>query len=235
MRTQAQATRVRLGAARRTARHHRDELKFRRRYGFAPPPPWADLTGYDPMLDTLRERGLLTVPGDVLEIGVLLGGGTYKLSQLLVREAPMKRVIAVDVFDPDFDQTECLQGVSMADFYRSYFDEVGADRDQRSVYDEVTAGCSNIVTLAEDSATVALPTEALCFAFVDGNHSAEYVRGDFEKVWGLLSPGGIVAIHDYGHDIPQVTHTITAVLGERPTEVARTWVDKITLFVQRER
>lgn len=186
------------------------------------------------MLDLLLERRLLELPGDVLEIGVLLGGGTYKLSRLLSLEAPAKKVIAVDVFDPDFDQTECLEGVSMADFYRDYFEEVGADRDQRSVYDGVTRNRPNLVTLEADSATVEVPAEALCFAFVDGNHSAEYVRSDFETVWRLLSPGGVVAIHDYGHDLPPVTHTVNELIGRHAGEIARLWVRDITIFVQRE-
>ena len=186
------------------------------------------------MLDVLRDTGALHLPGDVLEIGVLLGGGSYKLAKLLEREAPDKRLIAVDVFDPSFDRTACLDGTPMADFYLRYFDQIGAERDQRAIYDEVTASCANIVTLAEDSATVELPTKALCFAFVDGNHSAEYVRSDFEKAWALLSPGGIIAIHDYGHDLPPVTHTVHKLLGEHAEDVARVWLSGIIIFVQRE-
>lgn len=79
-----------------------------------------------------------------------------------------------DVFDPEFDRTKCLSGLPMADVYRTLFDRIGTDRDQRSIYDEVVSGCTNVVTLAEDSASVELPTDALCFAFVEGNHSAEY-------------------------------------------------------------
>jgi len=34
------------------------------------------------------------------------------------------------------------------------------------------------------------------FVFVDGAHSADYVRNDSEKGWQMLRPGGIIAWHD---------------------------------------
>lgn len=86
------ANRAREYGSRLTLR--RDQLRFQRRHGLRPPPWWSDLTGYDAFLDILRERKVLEVPGDVLEIGVLFGGGTYKLAKMLAREAPQKRVIA---------------------------------------------------------------------------------------------------------------------------------------------
>ncbi len=59
----------------------------------------------------------------------------------------------------------------MADPYRDGL----RGRDQRSVFDEVTAACRNIMVLAEDCARVELPAQRLCFAYVDGNHAPDYV------------------------------------------------------------
>ena len=66
----------------------------------------------------------------------------------------------------------------------------------------MTAGLDNIRVIVGDSAEVDLPAEQVAFAFIDGNHAATYVRSDFEKVWKLLSAGGLVAFHDYDHDLP---------------------------------
>src|SRR5690349_12978634 len=53
--------------------------RFKRRWGFEPPPPWSDWVGYETLLDELDRHGIDKVEGDLLEIGALLGGGTAKL------------------------------------------------------------------------------------------------------------------------------------------------------------
>ena len=169
------------------------------------------------------------VPGDIVEIGVLLGGGTYKLCHWAALNAPNKQVISIDIFDATVDVTLCAGGKTMAALY----EEALAGRDQREVFDEVTRDCTNLTVIAEDSARVELPCEQIAFAYVDGNHSAPYVRSDFELVWSKLSPGGVVGFDDYGGDIPEVTHTLHELLGEHATEVARVWVDGPTLLIER--
>jgi hypothetical protein len=174
-------------------------------------------------------HGVADVPGDVVEVGVLLGGGTYKLCRYFERRAPTKRVYAIDVFDPTFDVAVSAGGPVMADLYL----EVLAGREQREVFDEVTRDCWNLVVVAEDSAQAHLPAERFAFGFVDGNHTASYVRNDFELVWPRLSPGGILAFHDYGVDHPAVTHTVHALIGEHADDVGRLWVEDRIIFLQR--
>ncbi len=41
-------------------------LRFRRRWGFAPPPPWSDWVGYEVLLEEIERFGLDRVDGDVL-------------------------------------------------------------------------------------------------------------------------------------------------------------------------
>jgi hypothetical protein len=205
---------------------------FRRRWGFEPPPPWSDWVGYDTLLAEIERNGLARVEGDVLEIGSFLGGGTAKLCGWLARHSPDKRVITVDVFDPSFDPTTTLQGWPMGELYAKALE----GRQQRDVFDEVTAGCSNLVAVAGDSTTVEIPAERLAFAFIDGSHVAEHVRADFETAWERLSPGGIAAFHDYGGDVPGVTHTLHERIGAHAGEIARVWTRRPTLlFVQRAR
>lgn len=205
---------------------------FRARWGFAPPPRWSDWSGYEQLLSVIEEHELEAIEGDVLEIGVLLGGGTYKLCRHFARMAPDKQVYALDVFDPDVDLTTCEAGTPMADLYRNALQ----GRDQRSVFHEVTAGCHNLAVLAQDSAQVELPAQRLCFAYVDGNHAADYVRNDFELAWSRLSPGGIVGLDDYGRDLPQVTETVHRLVGEHAREIERVWPDEGGhVFVKRKR
>jgi len=199
--------------------------RFLRRFGFLPPPAWATLTAYDHILDALRSADL--PDGDVVEIGVFLGGGVAQLA----RAAPQRRVIAVDVFAPSVDATETGTGRSMAGIYR----HVLGEGDQRELYDAVTAGLANVETVVGDSAEVELPTDRVAFAHIDGNHDPAYVRGDFEKVWARTVPGGVVAFDDYGHDLPQVTETIDALRRERAAEIAEFWVAGVKTAFLRKR
>jgi hypothetical protein len=205
---------------------------YRARWGFTPPPSWSDWSSYEHMLRVIQRERIADVPGDVLEVGVLLGGGTYKLCQYFERVAPSKRVIAIDIFDPDFDLTPAGDGRTMAELYA---DALGG-RGQREVFDEVTRDCANLTVLAADSAKVELPTDRIAFAYVDGNHSAAYVRSDFELVWSRLSPGGVIAFDDYGLDLTEVTYTLHDLIGEHAGEVERMWLGgegKKIIFIQR--
>jgi SAM-dependent methyltransferase len=205
--------------------------RFRRRWGFEPPPSWSDWVGYEILLGEIERHGIDRVEGDVLEIGALLGGGTAKLCGWFGRNSPAKRVIAVDVFDPAFDPTTTVEGWPMKDLY---LNAVG-ERSQREIFDEVTAGARNLDVVVGDSTKVEIPTGRLAFAFVDGSHVAEDVHADFETVWQRLSPGGLVAFHDYGGDLPGVTHTLHERIGRHADEIARVWTRQpMVLFVLRE-
>ena len=205
-------------------------LLFRVRWGFRPPPTWSDLTGYELLLAEMERAGVLSVDGDVVEIGVFLGGGTYKLARFLEERAPSKRVYAIDIFDPDFDATPSTGGFTMADFY----DKLLRGRSQRAVYDDVTRGLANLTTIEGDSRTVDIPARKVCFAYIDGNHEPEYVRSDFERVWERTSPGGVVAFDDYGDDLPEVTRAVNELVGAHSAEIARVWTAGLkAFFVQR--
>jgi hypothetical protein len=135
------------------------------------------------------------------------------------------------VFDPSFDATETAEGLPMETLY----DAALQGRDQRGVFDDLTAGCSNLSVVVGDSTKVDLPSDPLAFAFVDGSHVAEDVHADFETVWQRLSPGGVAAFHDYGGDLPGVTHTLHDRIGQHASEIAQVWTRPEVLFVQRER
>jgi Methyltransferase domain len=211
-------------------RARRAASRFHSRWGFDPPPPWSDSVGYEVLLEEIERHGLDRVEGDALEVGALLGGGTAKLCGWFAAHAAAKRVIAVDVFDPDFDPTETVQGWTMRELYAH---RIG-DRNQRAVFDDVTRGCANLIVVAGDSTSVEIPADRLAFAFVDGSHVPEDVRSDFELVWDRLTPGGLAAFHDYRADLPAVTDTLDACVAAHADEIERVWSrSPAILFVQR--
>jgi hypothetical protein len=178
-------------------------------------------------------KGVLDVPGDVVEIGSFCGGGTYKLAKTLLSKHSDKTVFAVDCFDITFDNAECTDGVRMARYYA----EVLGGRSQKEMFSRVTRGLQNVVAIAEDSRRVNLPTDAVCFAFIDGNHAPDYVRNDFRLVWEKLSGAGVVAFHDYEYNLPLVTLTLDDLCAQHRNEIQGSYVDaqKHILFIQKRR
>ncbi len=202
---------------------------FKVRWGFDAPPAWADWSRYERFLALAESHRTRRGPRRRRRDRRAARRRHLQALPLVRAQRPGKRVIAVDVFDPTFDITTCSDGERMADLYQ----EALAGREQRSVFDTVTASCTNLTVIAGDSAAVELPCEAISFAYVDGNHSAAYVRSDFELVWDRLSPGGVVGFDDYGADIAEVTHTLHEMIGEHASEIARVWVDWRTLLIER--
>ena len=153
-----------------------------------------------------------------------------------------KRVIAIDVFDPDFDHSPNVAvdelgrptgaGQEMADVYRREMAQAGVS-DQRATFDAITAGCANLVVVPGDSTRVQIPTDRLCFAFIDGNHDRAFVHADFETAWSRLSPSGVVALHDYGYDLPEITEEVHTLIGAHASEIARVWTSGWIIFLQR--
>lgn len=206
------------------------KLLFTNKYGFSPPPAWSDMSEYEILLDMIIQNKIYQLNGHFVEIGAFLGGGTYKLSQLLRKLAPEKKIYAIDIFEPTFDNSVCTRGFTMSDLYQRALE----GKDQYKIYKQVTENCKNVITIREDSMKVSLPCEKICFAYVDGNHNSEYVRSDFFLVWKKLVSNGMVAFDDYGCDLPQVTKTIHDLISENRNEVKRIWTQGVkTIFIQK--
>lgn len=224
-----------LAAARDRVERGREAIGYRRRWGFWPPPAVTDMSGYQTLMGLLELSDIDRVPGDFVEIGVAAGGGTYQLANWLRQKGLDRRVYAIDVFDPGFDDTRASDGRTMADVYAEFLSRGGKRAgSQRELFDTVTTGLDSIIVLAGDSATVALPFEQVSFAHIDGNHSYEYVRGDFERLWPKVSSGGVVAFDDYGLDLPMVTRAVDELLEEHAAEISSRWLFGKTLALKRD-
>jgi hypothetical protein len=172
------------------------------RLGWAAPP--LDLVGYETLVEHIQRSGCCAIPGDFIEVGAFLGGGTVKLANLA--RSCGKRVWVVDIFDPGFDLTENSAGTPMATVYHGYLGRGSQERVFRLVTRPVAG---TLVVLKQDSRAVVLPPDLrFAFGFIDGNHDPEYVKSDFHLVWDRLAPGGLLGLHDYGGDLPEVTRAI---------------------------
>lgn len=201
------------------------------KYGFPPPPEGTDMVGYEALIDFMKANRILELPGDLVEVGAFCGGGTYKLGKFLSQKATRKKVYVIDCFDTGRDTTQCTAGARMTQLYAQHLD----GRSQKEVFCQVTRGIPNIEVIEEDSKCARIIAETVCFAFIDGNHAPEYVRNDFYLVWGKLAPGGVVAFHDYGYDLPQVTAALDKLCAQHREEISNRFVNekKHILFIQK--
>jgi hypothetical protein len=189
------------------------------------------MVGYEALIDFIIKRGATHVAGDFIEIGAFLGGGTLKLARLA--RSLGKKVWVIDVFDPGFDATRNTGGVEMRELYAAALRRASQEKVFRAVIRPVQPW---INVIKEDSRTVQLPAGVrFAFGFIDGNHDPAYVHSDFRLVWGQLSPGGWLGLHDYGGDLPQTTGAIDSLISEHQHEiqtVARI-PDKTAIFLQK--
>jgi len=208
-----------------------EDCLYAKKYGFFPPPSFADISGYEVLLDTIIKEKLYLLEGDIVEIGAFLGGGTYKLSKLMEALGVDKIVYAIDTFDFRSDESTSTSGERMSDLYG----EILKGRNQFDIYSKITMNCKNVVTLISDSKNVVLPCDKVCFAYIDGNHSPDYVRNDFYLVWNKLVSHGVVSFDDYGYDLPQVTKTIHKLIGEESERILKLWTaGGKRIFIEKE-
>lgn len=197
---------------------YRMQCRRNTKNGIVNVPYGTDLVGYETLILRLRALGIEKVPGDFVEIGAFLGGGSMKLATFGKSLSPQRKLFVVDVFDPNFDWTCTNSGRAMAELYAGFMKGFGS-LSQMEVFKKVTAGVDNIECLVGDSKNLVVPSERLAFAFIDGNHDPDYVDNDFHKVWPLIQSGGVVAFHDYGGDLPQTTAAIDKIEADHKAEI----------------
>lgn len=172
------------------------------------------LADYNFMIKYLAKNKIYLLDGDIVEIGALMGGGTKKIAQFFANFE--KRVHSIDIFNPDADNTRTVRGESLAKFYRALLGK----RLMREIFDQNTKRQKNITIYPKDSREITFPhSMRLCFAFIDGNHSPEYVEYDFNLVWKHIVSGGIIAYDDYEGDMPQTTQAIKKVIEIHKEEI----------------
>lgn len=171
------------------------------------------LADYSGNLDILN--GLDDVPGDVLEIGALTGGGTRALGGWANSHG--RTMVVIDVFMPSLDRTVNTDDREMAEIYHEVLH--GADNWQLFAYN--TTSVERMMIYRMRSSEVVFPqNQRFCFAFIDGSHAYKDVLADARLVWPAISPGGWMAFDDYGHDLPEVEMAIDEFAAEIAPEIA---------------
>lgn len=178
-----------------------------------------DFVGYETLIDYINKTGAYKLDGDMLEIGAFMGGGSRKLANYCGNHG--KNLLVIDVFDPNFDKTMNNRGQAMNWIYH----KILGSKNLEYLFDKNTKDEKNIIVYKKDSKEVKLPSNTkLCFSFIDGNHDPEYVENDFKLAWERTVPKGIISLHDYGRDLPQVTEAIQKTINKNLEDIARTEV-----------
>jgi len=145
-------------------------------------------------------------PASMLEIGTANGGTLLALARSC---APDACVISVD-----------LPGGAFGGGYPRW---------KRPIYEAFAATGQRLHLLRGDShgpemlsaVATLLEGRPLDFLFIDGDHSYEGVRSDFERYGALVRPGGLIALHDI------VAPTADSAPVNDPGEVPRFWQELV--------
>lgn len=132
-------------------------------------------------IETLYKTVCRLAPKTVLEIGTARGGTLYLWTQAAAEDAT---IVSVDLPGGKFGGAypDCR-----IPFYRAFAREsqhvhlLRRDSHERATYDEVHRLFG------------ARPVD---FAFIDGDHTYQGVKADFQLYGPLVRPGGLIAFHD---------------------------------------
>lgn len=164
--------------------------------------PWQVRSEIEGVLDMLRERP----PRTVLEIGTSVGGSLFLFARAA---APDALLISVDLPHGEFGGGYPRW---RAPLYRSF-----ASGDQRV---ELIRGDSHRQETV-DRVRELLRGRPVDFLFIDGDHTYEGVKRDFEMYRSLVAPDGMIGFHDI---VPEKASSETFQGGDVPrfwSEVAQ--------------
>jgi len=184
------------------------------RLGHSSPNPWirksAEILGWlhEGEHELLWELAMRPGNGHILEIGSWLGKSTCILTGACIERGDSSRVVTIDTFcmDGSFRQTSYYQLLH---------------RKQHGTFYEFIENAKHfgfsehVIPIATYSQNTVFLLQHIPFrlAFIDGRHDYDGVRSDIEMVLPLVSPGGVIAIHDVGERYPEIDAAIMDVLN----------------------
>lgn len=138
-------------------------------------------------------------PENLLEIGTHIGASTIFFAETLRRNSPTAHMTTVDIMDVNQQQGPWKKcGLKMTP--RDYLHHLNlADR----------------VTFCAMSSAHFLQTtgERFDFIFLDGDHAASTVYNEISWALRLLSPGGVILLHDFYPDAQPLFHDRNIIPG----------------------
>lgn len=143
------------------------------------------MSRYDQLIALVRERQ----PGTILEIGAWNGRRALEMLQA----CPTARYIGFDLFETADDITD------REEFNVKSHSTAAAVRQRLLGHDVLLVQGNTRDTLPPFSAS---HPNQVDLAFIDGGHSVETIRGDWECVRTMMKPGGVVIFDDYYSGMP---------------------------------
>jgi hypothetical protein len=166
----------------------------------------------------VQMRTMVPKDATIIEIGCYFGESTL---EWLREPTNVGRIICVDPYIPYSLDKEWEQGGRQLpmDFVYQEF--------KRNVLDKQD-NVQHIRQLSDDAVT-SIPDQSVDLVYIDGNHEYEYVKRDITNYMKKVKPGGILAGHDYGGALVEVTWAVDETIG-RPDRVFRdqSWMKRIT-------
>ena len=143
---------------------------------------------------TLIEEIEKAPPGNVLEIGIYLGGNLILAGKALQDLGRTGTVFGVDPLTPETDAAgKHVDG-------GGYFKTDPAGQVQVNLVD---AGIyDRVVVIRKDSKKYDAMVADLSVLIIDGCHTYDYVLHDLLKFSKWVKPGGVILAHDYNPDQP---------------------------------
>lgn len=135
-------------------------------------------------LSRLRDMVKHIKPLRILEIGSLFGGTLWYWMQ----DAPGSVIVSVDTGVQSLDYRH-----EQIEFARETLWPIWARSNCVELY-QVRHDSTNRTTINEVNHHAPFD-----FIFIDGGHSYEVAKADFENYWPMLRPGGIIAMHDIAY------------------------------------
>lgn len=126
------------------------------------------------LVDSLR-------PSVFVELGTQLGESYFAFCQAMVESGTTAKAYAVDTWEGDLHTGRYGDDV---------FQEV--DEYNRALYSHF----SRLMRMPFDDAADHFETESIDLLHIDGLHTYEAVRHDFDTWWPKVKPGGMVLLHD---------------------------------------
>lgn len=120
-------------------------------------------------------------PSVFVELGTHLGESYFAFCQAIVESGTHTQAYAVDTWEGD---------IHTGAYGNEVFREV--DEYNRALYN----GFSHLMRMSFDEAAGDFENESIDLLHIDGLHTYEAVRHDFDLWWPKVKPGGIVLLHD---------------------------------------
>ncbi len=137
------------------------------------------------LLFELRNKGL---QGSVVEIGSHKGKTTVFLSRLMETLFPAGRLISVDPYtETGVEKSMHLQHTAEIHDIYAYFQEVIGTLQNHSH-----------LKMTSSEARERLPDDIIC-SFIDGEHTFNGVKNDFDMLYAKTLPQGIIVVDDYAN------------------------------------